>query len=917
MSLLWPPPGPPGRWAAMRVVIAEKPSVARDLARVLGADARRDGFLEGSGLRITWCVGHLAELEEPAHYDARWKSWSLESLPIVPDGAFRVRLRPDAAERFRVIEKLLRDPGCSGVINACDAGREGELIFRFVYDLAETDRPVQRLWLASLAERAIQDAWKRLRPDAEFRPLQDAARCRAEADWLVGMNATRGMTCLARKAGGNTAVLSVGRVQTPTLAMLVDRDRAIEAFVPEPTWQLRATFLATVDQRDARWEATWFDDRSKQEKADAREHRRDDEAPSAERLPSADVAQALRDAVHGQQGLVEEAETKRITERPPLLYDLTSLQRRANQRYGLSAQRTLEVAQALYERHKLITYPRTDARHLTPDQVPELPGIASGLARMRVYEPFARAVIGRFDDGFRPDRRIVDASEVGDHHAILPTGTPAHDKGLSNDEKRVFDLVARRFLAALSEDALFDRTTLVVAVDVAAPEPLPSPPRFRARGRVCRQEGWRAVDPPRKSKEVELPAVVAGQHALAEQTEVLEGETRPPRPYNDASILRAMETAGRELDDAALRRAMRSSGLGTPATRAAILQTLLQRGFAARDGRALVSTERGRALIDAIPAEELKSAELTGRWEKRLSDIAEGRDQRDAFMHDVAEHVRTLVDAIASAPPATSPAFARPEEEHDSRPLGRCPRCGEPVIEGRPVYRCTGCDFIVFKSMSGRDISRRAVSTLLEKGRTPPMKGFKSQRTGKAFQAGLELEEDGNVGLWFPERVAVGPCPRCDGGTIRERGKVYGCDGDGCDVHVFRTMSGREITPDECRVLLERGHTELLDGFTSRRTGNAFSAGLAFDDEGKVVLWFREQGPPGSEPAGQAAPAGPVRTDVASDPAGMTCPSCGQGSVLRGRTAWGCSRWREGCRWTLRYDAVQSPAEAVARITSG
>jgi len=901
----------------MRVVIAEKPSVARDLARVLGAGQRRDGFLEGSGLRITWCVGHLAELEEPAHYDTTWKRWSLDSLPIVPEDGFDVRLRADVADRFRVIERLLNDPSTRGVINACDAGREGELIFRYVYDLARCERPVERLWLASLTEQAIRTAWRRLRPDAEFRALQDAARCRAEADWLVGMNATRGMTCLARKGGGGGAVLSVGRVQTPTLAMLVERDRAIEAFVPEPTWQLKATFEAQVDDAPARWQATWFDDRAPSDKAASKRKkndgkRSDDEAPPAERLPSEQVARSLAQAVHGQDGTVEQAETKRITERPPLLYDLTSLQRRANQRYGLSAQRTLEVAQALYERHKLITYPRTDARHLTPDQVPELPGIARGLSSMDVYAPHCHTVVERFEQGWRPNRRVVDASEVGDHHAILPTGTPASGRGLTPDEKRVFDLVARRFLAALSEDALFDRTTLVVAVDVSAPEPLPSPPRFRARGRVCRRQGWRAVDPPRRSKEVEFPAVQPGQDATTADTEVVEGETRPPRPYNDASLLRAMETAGRALDDAGLRRAMRSSGLGTPATRASILQTLLDRGFAARRGRAIVSTERGAALIDAIPAEELKSAELTGRWEKRLTDVAEGREARDTFMHDVVEHVRGLVQAIAQAPPASHPAFAGPQP--DGKPVGPCPRCGQDVVEGRPVYRCTSCDFVVFKRMSGRQISRRMVSTLLQEGRTPPVKGFRSQRTGKTFSAGLVLDDEKSVSLWFPERKAVGPCPRCEGGTIRVRGKVYGCDNRQCDVHVFRTMSGREITEDECRTLLERGHTELLDGFVSRRTGKNFSAGLALDDAGKPSLWFREQGPPGAESSTSSTPAGPVKTDAAADPAGMSCPACGQGSIMRGRTAWGCSRWREGCRWTLRYDAVDSPAQAVEQI---
>lgn len=900
----------------MRVVVTEKPSVARDLARVLGATSRRDGWLEGRGLRITWCVGHLAELEEPAHYDARWRRWSLDSLPILPE-SFDVRLRADARDRFETIRRLLNDDDVDDVVNACDAGREGELIFRYVFDLSGCQRPVRRLWLASLTERAIQEAWGRLRPDEAFRPLQDAARCRAEADWLVGLNATRAMTCLARKGGGGT-VLSVGRVQTPTLAMIVARDQEIEAFVPEPTWQLRASFSAEVDGTDARWEGTWFDPdagRSKGGKDGSKGDR--DEAPRAERLPSGEIAKALAQSVQDRQGRLEQSETKRITERPPLLYDLTSLQRRANQRYGLSAQRTLEIAQVLYERHKLITYPRTDARFLTPDQVPELPDVARGLSAMRVYAPHAAVVLQRFADGFRPGKRVVDASEVGDHHAILPTGRDAASLGLRPDEKRVYDLVARRFLAALSEDALFDRTTLVVAVDTEAPEPLASPPRFRARGRVCVREGWRAVDPPKSKKEVELPRLPPDTSATVEQTEVVEGQTRPPRAYNDASILRAMETAGRKLDDASLRRALRSSGLGTPATRAAILQTLLDRGFVSRRGRNLVATDRGAALIAAIPAEELKSAELTGRWERRLAAIAEDSERREAFMGDVKEHVRAIVSAIAEAPPPDDPAFAGPKP--DGKPLGPCPRCAEAVVEARPVYRCVACEFVIFKRMAGREISRRMATELLKSGKTRPVKGFRSQRTGKSFQAGLEVRDDGTVGLYFPEAAAVGPCPRCEGGTVRARGKVYGCDNRECNVHIFRNMSGREITEDEVRVLLERGHTEILSGFTSRRTGKDFSAGLALDEAGKGVLWFAEQGPPGAEASeGAAAPSStPVHTDSAAEPAGMRCPSCGEGSLMRGRTAWGCSRWREGCRWTLRYDAVDSPAEAVERVRGG
>lgn len=882
----------------MRVVITEKPSVARDLAKVLGATTRRDGWLEGDGLRITWCLGHLVELEEPDHYDTAWRRWSLDTLPMLPD-AFHLRVRADAADRFEVVKRILRQEDVHDVVNACDAGREGELIFRYVYELAACARPVQRLWLASLTPRAIREAWGKLRPGPRFDALADAARCRSEADWLVGMNATRAMTCLARQAG-DAPTLSIGRVQTPTLAMVVERDLAIEAFVPEDTWQVRGTFRAEVEGTVAEWVGTWF-----RPSTGAESREREDEAPSAERLPTGEAARALADAIVGQPGTVEQSETKRITDRPPFLYDLTSLQRRANQRYGLSAQRTLDIAQALYERHKLITYPRTDARHLTSDQVPELPGLVQGLAELSVYAPHAAVVLQRFDEGFVPSRRVVDDGEVGDHHAILPTGRRADRAGLDPDEKRVYDLVARRFLAALSPDALFDRTVLIVAVDAPVPEGLDAPPRFRARARVCVQEGWRLVDPPRKSKELELPRIPPGSTTTTAESEVVEGQTRPPRPYDDASLLKAMETAGKDLDDAALRRAMRGAGLGTPATRAAILQTLLTRGYVRRDKRHLRATERGTALIGAIPVEVLKSPELTGSWEKRLSDIADGAGARDAFMRDVASLVAEAVGAIAAAEAPTGPAFTVPRQAGER--VGTCPRCQGDVVERRAVFACDGCELVVFKTMSGRKVSKRQVQDLLREGRSKPVKGFKSRRTGKAFTAGLELREDGSVGLWFPEAPVLADCPRCSA-PIRDRGRVWSCTGEDCPVHVFKEISGKKLEEDVVKVLLTEGRTPVLEGFVSRRTGKTFDAALVLSEEGKATFDFGER----ARPAGPAE--GPPPMDIEADPAGMTCPACGEGQLLRGRTAWGCSRWREGCRWTLPYAEVADAAEAVARV---
>lgn len=803
----------------MRLVVAEKPSVARDLARVIGATSKRDGFLEGDGVRVTWCIGHLAELEDPAHYSNAWRKWSFDTLPMIPE-RFDLRLRKgDVANHYRILSGLLRDRGTTDIVNACDAGREGELIFRYVYELAECSKPVRRLWTSSLTDEAIRDAWSRLRPSGEFDALADAARCRSEADWLVGLNATRALTCLARNAGGEQ-LLSVGRVQTPTLAMIVARDRAIAAFVPEPYWVVKAKFEA---EGKGSWDAMFFQRTRDKDAERPMEGPDADVAPVAERLSDLATAQGIASAARGRPGTILEADRRRIREQPPLLYDLTSLQRRANERYGLSAPQTLQIAQALYEKHKLITYPRTDARHITPDQVPGLPKIIEGLSALAVYKPFADALLAH---PIAPGRRVVDAGEVGDHHAILPTGRTPDASRLDPDERRVFDLVARRLMAALSTDAIFDATTLIV--DVSPGAPLPAGVTgllFRARGRVCRDAGWRAVDPPGKSREIDLPNVEKGDAAQNVDLRVVEEKTRPPRPYTDSTLLRAMETAGKDLDDEALKRAMRNAGLGTPATRAAILDMLLAREYISRQGRDLRSTDRGCALIDAVPLEELKSAELTGRWEARLAHIAEGRDARDAFMRDVGAHVRGVVEAIAAAKPPAPEVFAK----EPAIVLGNCPVCGKPVSAGRMAYSCeTGrsCAFVVFKTMAKRAISARMVKQLLKDGKTEIVKGFRS-KAGKPFDAALEWK-DGKVQFAFAPRT-------------------------------------------------------------------------------------ESAGPPSAHPDDGAVAARP-------DPVGIACPACKTGHIVRGRAAWGCDRWRDGCGFVLPFQVagrMLGDADAHALITKG
>lgn len=801
----------------MRLVLTEKPSVARDLARALGWRGRGEGCIEGSGVCVTWCVGHLLEFADPAHYNPSWRSWSLDTLPMVPE-RFALRARSSGSDQWAVVRRLLRDTRFTEVINACDAGREGELIFRFAYEAAECALPVQRFWLSSLTDSAIQSAWGRLQPGRRFDPLADAARCRAEADWLVGLNITRAMTCATRRAGGD-ALWSVGRVQTPTLAMIVARDAAIDAFVPETFWQVRATLTATAGS----WQATWFNHTLEEPAARARERTvdsTDDDAPKAERLTTAEAAEQICRALEGSSGQVVHAERKERVERPPLLYDLTSLQRRANQRYGLSAQRTLQIAQDLYEKHKLLTYPRTDARYLTTDQGPTLPGVLKAVGQIGVYGPTVDALLTA---PLRLGPRIINDAEVGDHHAILPTDRSPSQARLNPDEKRVYDLVVRRLLAALSPDARIDLAEIITAIHphpgATLPESCAAPLHLRAKGRVIRVEGWRAIDPPGKSRDVELPNVDVGDDATASEATSTEGSTRPPRPHDDASILRGMETAGRDLDAPELVRAMRSAGLGTPATRASILQTLLDRRYVVREGKALRATPAGKVLIEMLPVEALKNAELTGRWEHRLSQIAEGREERARFMHDVVASLQPMIAAVADTP---VPAAAAAQTRKPSDPLGPCPKCQAPVRARGPVYVCdTGpsCGFKVFATMSKRAISPAMVKSLLRDGTTRVMKGFRSKK-GKAFEAGLTVE-DGEVGFYFEDRRAPAP-------------------------------------------------------------GKPKPAAAT-----------------GSRSPAAAMPAPPRRAPTATPTVGQACPSCGEGTVIQGRTTLGCSRWRDGCTWRL------------------
>ncbi|MEO8549332.1 MAG: DNA topoisomerase, partial [Kofleriaceae bacterium] len=681
----------------MELVVAEKPSVARDLARVLGVRPSGNDAFEGRDHVITWCIGHLVELDEPGAYAEAWKAWRLDALPMLPD-AFLLRASKHAEGHLRAVKALLRDRRFTGVINACDAGREGELIFRYVYQFAKARLPVRRLWISSMTDEAIQKGLATLRAGALLDPLADAARSRSEADWLVGMNATRAVTVRNRE-GGHTSLYSIGRVQTPTLAMLVAREQQIRAFVPRDYWEIRAE-LTTAEGR--RFGATW------RHVVDAkRELTRFANAVAADEIVARDRAQAAASAPTGPR--VERIRAKTVREPPPLLFDLTSLQRTANRRFGFTATRTLELAQALYERHKLLTYPRTDARHLSNDLAGELPALFGALAGVAEYAAFAQPLVATPPPR---SRRVFDDAKVHDHHAIIPTGTTSRLDGLDRDERRLFDLVVRRFLGAFHPDAEFAVTEVwirigapgdagTVAIDREDPTLLtaapPPPDRYFTRGRIRTVAGWQLVagideaasvrnlrddraPPPRpgEPRDVDaaedpvplLPPLVEGQ-ALDGAFASQQKQTRPPPRYTEATLLGAMESAGKAIDDEALRAAMKDSGLGTQATRAAIIETLLKRAYIVREHQHLVPTETGTGLIEALPVASLGSPELTGQWEARLARIARGEDSRAAFMADIRRYVAGLVTAVRGSTPAPPPANQPPPAWERSAPRAK------------------------------------------------------------------------------------------------------------------------------------------------------------------------------------------------------------------------------------------------------
>ncbi len=710
---------------SLTLVIAEKPSVGRDLVAVLpGAFTKHEGYLEGPEHVVTWAVGHLVQLADPDEYDDRFKKWRMADLPIVPD-RFKLVVRDERSKKqMNVVKRLLDRDDVDRVVNACDAGREGELIFAYLYEKAGSKKPVMRLWLNSMTKDAIRNAFGDLRPGADLASLEEAARSRSEADWIVGMNATRAATIRLRSSFDGA--VSLGRVQTPTLAILARREQEIRDFKPEPYWVVDAV-LDPVEDAPRTYEGRYHDGANP-------------------RVASAAAAQAIVDACQGQTGEITKLEKSERKERPQLLYDLTSLQRDANRRYGFTARRTLAAAQRLYEEHKALTYPRTNSRYLTGDMIPEIKPIAQLLGDQREYSKASEYVLGL---DVLPLGRVINDAKVTDHHAIIPTRAERHpvDK-MSDDDRRVYDLVVRRFLAIFHPEAVFENTRVETTVSEHV---------FRTRGKVMLVAGWRAVygesadgDPDQREddegREQQLPRLVQGEQVAVTAVGSEEKETKPPFRYNDASLLGAMETAGKLVDEEELREAMKESGIGTPATRAAIIERLIQVGYVERDGRAFVVSEKGLNVIRLLGEHALTSPGLTGDWERRLALIETGADSREAFMGDIVRFTESTVGELDRNLKDVRIPRAN---------LGPCPVCGHDIVENRKGYSCwsredPGCGFVIWKSKAGKTLPVAIARELIKTGRTEkPVTGFKG-RSGKSFRARLALQQT-DEGKWRVE----------------------------------------------------------------------------------------------------------------------------------------------------------------------
>jgi DNA topoisomerase-3 len=870
------------------LVIAEKPSVAQDIVRAMtptaGKFEKHDEYFESDDWLVTSAVGHLVEIQAPEEFDVKRGKWSFANLPVIPP-YFDLKPMDKTKTRLNAIVKLTKRKDVGALVNACDAGREGELIFRLIQQYAKSAHPVKRLWLQSMTPAAIREGFDSLRTDAQMLPLADAARCRSEADWMVGINGTRAMTAFNSRDGG-FFLTTVGRVQTPTLSVVVEREEKIRKFVSRDYWEIHASFLAEAGE----YPAKWFDPKWKKAAANA-DNAEPDAELKADRVWSEREALAIADAVRGKAATVTE-ESKPTTQAAGLLFDLTSLQREANGKFGFSAKTTLSIAQSLYERHKALTYPRTDSRALPEDYVPVVKQTFEMLAASPMKHLAPHAATALKGNYIKPSKRIFDNSKVSDHFAIIPTlQAPS---GLSDAEQKLYDLVVRRFMAVFFPSAEYLVTTRISQAVGHS---------FKTEGKVLVKPGWLAIygkeaadevaDAKEGDKGQSLVPVKPGEMVRAEVVEAKGLKTRPPARYSEATLLGAMEGAGKTIDDDELREAMQEKGLGTPATRAATIEGLINEKYMLREGRELIPTAKAfqlMTLLRGLGVEELSRADLTGEWEYKLAQMEHGKLSRETFMAEIAAMTKNLVDKAKGYDKDTIPG--------DYATLSApCPNCGGVIKENYRRYTCTGkkgddgCGFSFGKTPAGRTFEVAEVEQFLRDKRIGPLDGFRS-KAGWPFTAEMVIKFDeetknyklefdfgddkaGETGeiVDFSAQQSLGACPKCGAGVF-EHGKNYVCEKSvpthaqptpSCDFKTGQMILQQPVEREQMVKLLTSGKTDLLDKFVSMRTRRPFKAMLAWDAEaGKVNFEFA----PSKFPPRKTA--GPPRTGTVKTPFGKT-----------------------------------------------
>ena len=841
------------------IIIAEKPSVAQDIVRALtpvaGKFEKHADHFENDRYVVTSAVGHLVEIKAPEEYDVKRGKWSFANLPVVPPH-FDLAPIDKAKTRLNAVVKLVKRKDVTALINACDAGREGELIFRLIVQYAQnsekkpTVKPIQRLWLQSMTPQAIRDGFDKLRSENQMQGLADAARSRSEADWLVGINGTRAMTAFNSRDGG-FFLTTVGRVQTPTLSIVVEREEKIRKHVSRPYWEVKATFDAVAGQ----YEGKWFDPKWKKDANDAEAR--------ADRLWNAADAEAIAAAVRSQPARVVD-EAKPSTQASPLLYDLTTLQREANSRFGFSAKTTLSLAQALYEKHKVLTYPRTDSRALPEDYLPTVKQTFTMLADEDLPGPLRELSLHArkgLNEGYvKPTKRVFDNTKVSDHFAIIPTLQAP--KSLTDIEAKLYELVVKRFLAVFYPSAEFMVTTRHSTVQHGGKDYV-----FQTNGKVLVNAGWLAVyGKEAQDDDANLVAVAKDEQVRVEDVAVNALKTKPPARYTEATLLSAMEGAGKLIEDEELRDAMKEKGLGTPATRAQTIEGLIAEKYMLRDGRELVPTAKAfqlMTLLRGLAIEDLTRPDLTGNWEHQLSEMEHGRLSRDKFMGDIARMAERIVKKAKEYDRDTIPG--------DYATLATpCPNCGGVVKENYRRFACTGaagmeegCGFSITKIPAGRAFETAEAEALIRDKQIGPLEGFRS-KAGWPFTAEIKLAFDEEISNWklefdfgddaknaegdgepvdFSAQQSLGHCPKCKG-KVFEHGTNYVCEHSvgahvTCDFKTGKIILQQPVPHEEVQKLLSTGKTSLLENFVSNKTKRKFKAFLAWDaKEGKVSFEF-------------------------------------------------------------------------------